>query len=450
MVFQIFKRILRCIYGIFIILLMLFGILLMCLHLPLHFVHVIFTVPCSFTFIKPLYTYYGLTYLAFILEYLCGIKFHICISPQTYYFIEEFKTLKSPGSILISMNHRTRVDWMMIWVVLVRFDIVQYLVTVARMLLRFLPIIGWVFAWIGIFLKRNWVIDKPILLNMIRVLGSRFIQPRAMFLFFAEGTDLWQKAIKHSNKYALKSNLPKYKYVLHPRTRGFVKIIQELNDNLFAILDITIGYVDFVPGERCNELLLAQGRYCKQVFFYIETFTVDDIIEQHKNDLNKPFYKPCEYVKKELRQKYIQILDGENKQDIQMVDNAISDFVKKSFEKKEMKLKQFYENGKWFQNVAKIDYNFFPRSHYFIALCVFFVHLIGFVWLWNNMRWYIWLACCVHVVASLTDAVGRIIRSYRPWVDKMEKANKEKLKKKSKSIGNKNYKIGNILNREVH
>ena len=169
--------------------------------------------------------------------------------------------------MLWCMNHRTRIDWLLILTMSTRFEVSYVLTIISRSFLRSIPIVGWVLCWVGIFLNRNWNVDRKQLMDMIRVLSSTAVQKRSTFLLFPEGTDLWPKAIAKSNQYADKHSLRRYQYVLHPRTLGFTSIVKEMDHHLFRINDVTIGYVDFEEGERCNELMLAGGRFPKSVHF---------------------------------------------------------------------------------------------------------------------------------------------------------------------------------------
>lgn len=49
-------------------------------------------------------------------------------------------------------------------------------------------------------------------------------------LLFPEGTDLTKETKERSDKFAEKSDLPKYDFVLHPRTTGFTHIMQEMKN----------------------------------------------------------------------------------------------------------------------------------------------------------------------------------------------------------------------------
>jgi len=424
----------RAVYGLAVLLLMMFGVLLALLHGPLAFIPLSFDIRFLMTYMKPFYVNYGYCYLSFILEYLCGIKCKAFVSPSTYHFLEEYKRCKDPGSIIISMNHRCRSDWMMIWLVLVRLELIQYLIIIARKLLRFVPFIGWVFCWVGVFLERNWSIDRSILLDMIKVLGSRMVEPRCVWLFFTEGTDLWHVAIAKSNAYADKHNLPHFKYVLHPRTKGLVQIVHELNENLYGVLDATIAYIDYAPHERFNEFYLALGRYPKAVYFYFEFVTIDDMVRHYRD--KSVLDGSSAFVPLSQRQKFVRTLDGDHEgtqseEQIEVLDNAIAQWLKQSFQRKEQRLTQWYEHGRWLEDEPhKIEYQAVPRSSYAIALAIFAVHVVAFIWVWNNMRWYVWLSFVIHTFFALHDTAGKMYRSYRPWVERMEKENKNKNKNK--------------------
>ena len=53
-------------------------------------------------------------------------------------------------------------------------------------------------------------------------------------LLFPEGTDLTKHTKWRSDLYAEKSKLPKYDFVLHPRTTGFTHIVQEMKKGIHA------------------------------------------------------------------------------------------------------------------------------------------------------------------------------------------------------------------------
>lgn len=219
--------------------------------------------------------------------------------------------------------------------------------------------------------------------------------------------------------------------MLHPRTSGFVNVVHSLKRNLFALMDATIGYVDFETGERCNELLIAQGRFPKAVYLYIETFTVDDIVAQFKKhyqgDLEAftvksyathAHYTPSTFVTKKKRMSFVEDIE-----ETQIVDNALEDFVRKSFELKEMRLKDWYENGRWMcEEQFKIEYSHIPRSHYIAVVAMFIVNVYLLRLVWLHAKWYLVSMCVLHTVCCIYDTVGKIVRSHKSWVDEHEKA----------------------------
>ena len=71
----------------------------------------------------------------------------------------------------------------------------------------------------------HWVILTH--LDLLFVLGLQILQ-HLQVLLFPEGTDFTKNTKIRSDKFAEKQNLPKYDYVLHPRTTGFCHFVQEM------------------------------------------------------------------------------------------------------------------------------------------------------------------------------------------------------------------------------
>ena len=97
-----------------------------------------------------------------------------------------------------------------------------------------------------LFVKRRWEEDKYLLKQTLDYLIN--VRCCNKLGIFPEGTDLHPKSRKQSDKYAEKHHLTKYKYVIHPKSSGFVHVVRLLqqNNHLDAIYDLTIGYPDFV------------------------------------------------------------------------------------------------------------------------------------------------------------------------------------------------------------
>lgn len=108
---------------------------------------------------------------------------------------------------------------------------------------------------------------------------------------FPEGTDLSPDNIIRSNIYAKKNNLPNYQHVLHPKTTGFVFLVDTmrkskinyilifskcivtdvlhfcLDNQINAVYDLTVGYPDLIPQSEMDAL---RGVFPKRVHFHIK------------------------------------------------------------------------------------------------------------------------------------------------------------------------------------
>ncbi|ETO17582.1 lysocardiolipin acyltransferase 1 [Reticulomyxa filosa] len=332
------------------------------------------------------------TYLAFVLEYGCNIKVMLTCTPVTYELLKWYVSgdYTGRGSIVLMSNHRTRQDWMMSWLALVRLHLCSYLVIVMKMGIRQVPILGWMVQWMSIFMNRKWTQDSRSFNDLIRfycnVISDR--TSRTVFLFYPEGTDLYDKALLKSWLFADANNLPRYHYgiLLHPRTLGATNLVHTIGDDLYCIVDLTIaflfcfffiikkkkGYVDYEENERGNEALFVQGRWPRRVLFHLECFTLESIVKQYKenvlpslqqseSDIGNVFYSPLTELPPEL---FYQNNDPtsssssssdskqQSKDDSQMKleMEALTDFVQRSFLLKEIRLGLWYENHQWMED----------------------------------------------------------------------------------------------------
>merc|ERR1719474_2394565 len=119
----------------------------------------------------------------------------------------------------------------------------------------------------------------------------------------------------------------------------------------------------------------------------METFTVDDIVDQFQRHYgggdgddafslrsfvdNEP-YTASGYVPLRERQRWLQLM--KDKEGKELVVNALTDWMRKSFAMKEERLKDWYQNGRWIEDERyKIDHSFIPRSHYVVVLVMYAV-----------------------------------------------------------------------------
>ncbi|WAR19254.1 LCLT1-like protein [Mya arenaria] len=163
---------------------------------------------------------------------------------------------------LMIMNHRTRLDWLYLFSFQVRHASLKHYTISLKNVLKSLPGIGWAMQIAGfIFLDRKWEEDEANISKCLRVFREvQFKQQR-------------------SDIYAEKNNLPKYNYVLHPRTTGFNHFVQEMKKDglLDHLLDITIAYPRGIPQ---SELDIFKGNFPEEIHFHVKTFPNSQIPSQ--------------------------------------------------------------------------------------------------------------------------------------------------------------------------
>ncbi|XP_026795017.3 lysocardiolipin acyltransferase 1 [Pangasianodon hypophthalmus] len=179
---------------------------------------------------------------------------------------------------VIIMNHRTRLDWMFLWCCLLRHSYLRLEKICLKAALKAVPGFGWAMQVASfIFIHRKWEEDQNHLTNMLEYFCD--IRQPLQLLLFPEGTDLTDNTRARSDEYAEKNGLPKYKYVLHPRTTGFTFIVEQLRkgDNLDALHDITVAYPHSTPQ---TERHLLAGTFPHQIHFHVHRYPVSSLPEE--------------------------------------------------------------------------------------------------------------------------------------------------------------------------
>ncbi|PIO71862.1 hypothetical protein TELCIR_06219 [Teladorsagia circumcincta] len=120
-----------------------------------------------------------------------------------------------------------------------------------------------------VFLNRRFETDQSRLekiLNYFARCGFNY-----QILLYPEGTDKCPLATERSRKYAEKNGLVHYEYVLHPRTTGFVHIVQCMRKAGYIdyIYDVTIGFGDCIVQ---SELDFAVNGICSKDVHYQEEY----------------------------------------------------------------------------------------------------------------------------------------------------------------------------------
>ncbi|KAJ8289601.1 hypothetical protein GJAV_G00003230 [Gymnothorax javanicus] len=173
---------------------------------------------------------------------------------------------------VIIMNHRTRLDWMFLWCCLLRYSYLRLEKICLKAVLKSVPGFGWAMQVASfIFIQRRWEDDRQHMENMLQYFCD--IREPLQLLIFPEGTDLTENTRTRSDEFAEKNGLPKYEYVLHPRTTGFTFIVETLRkgDNLDAIHDITVAYPQNIPQ---TERHLVLGLFPREIHFHVRRYEV--------------------------------------------------------------------------------------------------------------------------------------------------------------------------------
>ncbi|XP_054758615.2 lysocardiolipin acyltransferase 1-like isoform X1 [Lytechinus pictus] len=182
---------------------------------------------------------------------------------------------KSERSVIM-MNHRTRLDWMFFWIPLFSLSSVRSEKIILKNELKHLPGPGWAMQIASyIFLKRRWEQDKESLAMMLDYFCD--MRYNAQYLIFPEGTDYNDDSKNRSDSYATKYNLPKYEYVLHPRTTGFKFIMDHLrkHEAVDAIYDVTVAYPDRIPVG--GEMDILKAKLPNEVHYHVKRYDIKSL-----------------------------------------------------------------------------------------------------------------------------------------------------------------------------
>jgi lysocardiolipin and lysophospholipid acyltransferase len=177
------------------------------------------------------------------------------------------------GPVLVIANHRTRLDWALLWPILARYSgsLLRNLSIVTKDL-RQMPFLGWslTLGSRGIFLSRRWQDDEAHLSSAI----THIIDTTDEFaiMLFPEGTDMHEKSLAKSAEFAERNSLPQYRYLLHPRTTGVAHVIAMLHESgtPFTVMDVTMGFRSVIPQ---NERVLVTGATPSEVHASVHLYS---------------------------------------------------------------------------------------------------------------------------------------------------------------------------------
>ncbi|GLH03087.1 Uncharacterized protein GBIM_09006 [Gryllus bimaculatus] len=173
---------------------------------------------------------------------------------------------------LLIMNHRTRTDWNFLWAAMFHASqpLAHRMKFVLKDPIRHIPGPGWVMQLTCfMFIHRNWEQDKHLLAKALDYFCD--IKHTCQILLFPEGTDLTESSRRRSHEFAKAHGLKHYTYVLHPKTTGFVFLVQRMRQNqqLDAVYDFTVGYPFHIPQQETD---LLKGNFPQEVHFTVRRF----------------------------------------------------------------------------------------------------------------------------------------------------------------------------------
>ncbi|XP_014028872.1 1-acyl-sn-glycerol-3-phosphate acyltransferase gamma [Salmo salar] len=183
--------------------------------------------------------------------------------------------------VIIILNHNYEIDFLCGWTMCERYGVLGSSKVLAKHELLKVPLIGWTWYFLEIvFCKRKWEEDRD---TVFRGLDRLKDYPEFMwFLLYCEGTRFTEKKHQISMEVAEGKGLPKLKYHLLPRTKGFTTTLKCLKGTVSAVYDVTLNFKDHqVPtllGIINGKKYLADMR--------IRRFPVEEIPEDEKECAN--------------------------------------------------------------------------------------------------------------------------------------------------------------------
>ncbi|XP_067682123.1 lysocardiolipin acyltransferase 1-like [Haliotis asinina] len=242
--------------------------------------------------IMDFFLYMWFSFAVALYELMLGVKVKIQGRPS-----------KPTDSVLILMNHRTRLDWLFLMSYQLRCGSLMHYKISLKDQLKFVPGPGWAMQCAAfLFLRRRWEADQPVLTAALRYFHK--VDYRLQFLLFPEGTDFTANTLSKSDKFAEKNGFPKYRYVLHPRTTGFVFLVQQMKEEklLDSVLNVSIGYPKTMP---IGEFDVFSGNFPEEIHFHVNSTPVvdfptssDDLVNWCQNRWSEKEQQLCLYYEK--------------------------------------------------------------------------------------------------------------------------------------------------------
>eukprot|EP00249_Psilotum_nudum_P021764 c28235_g1_i1 orf=249-1703(-) len=250
------------------------GVVCLLILLSTAFVTLIFLAPPTFLLLRLFSVHYSRKVISFILGHWLAMWPFLFEKVNKTKAVFAGDNVPNGERVLVLCNHRTEVDWMYLWNVALRKNSLGYVKFVLKSSVRNVPVFGWAFHILEFLLiDRKWQVDEEIFQSQL----STFKDPQdpLWLILFPEGTDFTEQKCLQSQSFAEEHGLPKLKYLLLPRTKGFYACLMHLRESLDAVYDITVGYKYRNPLFMDN----AFGIDPAEVHIHIRRIAVSDVPE---------------------------------------------------------------------------------------------------------------------------------------------------------------------------
>ncbi|XP_017316972.2 1-acyl-sn-glycerol-3-phosphate acyltransferase delta isoform X1 [Ictalurus punctatus] len=169
-----------------------------------------------------------------LLEWWSGTECTLYTDPASYPFYGK-------EDAIVVLNHNFEIDFLCGWTFCERFGVLGSSKVLAKKELAYVPVIGWMWYFLEIvFCKRKWEEDQKTVVQSLQRLKD--YPENFWFLLYCEGTRFTQKKHKISMEVAERKGLPKLKYHLLPRTKGFCVTVQHLRGKVCVSSVVTAVY----------------------------------------------------------------------------------------------------------------------------------------------------------------------------------------------------------------
>ncbi|XP_069708298.1 1-acyl-sn-glycerol-3-phosphate acyltransferase delta isoform X1 [Phaenicophaeus curvirostris] len=172
--------------------------------------------------------------MVMLLEWWSGTDCTLYTDPESY-------NKYGKENAIVILNHNFEIDFLCGWNFCERFGVLGSSKVLAKKELSYMPIIGWMWYFLEIvFCKRKWEEDRKTVMQ--KLLNLRDYPENFWFLIHCEGTRFTEQKHQISMQVAEAKGLPKLKYHLLPRTKGFAVTVQCLRNVVSAVYDSTLNF----------------------------------------------------------------------------------------------------------------------------------------------------------------------------------------------------------------